>query len=79
MQYGVRSIHAEEDVTDFLDARIYDRQNTEILVLCDASSLKTLITEVRIIMIFIEFFRNYHNTKLSHFVSSIFSLLMHEH
>ena len=35
-------------------------------------------TSIKLKDLLVKFFRNYHNTKLSHFVNSIFSSLVHK-
>ena len=46
MQYSIRSTQRREDIFDFLESKIYDTKNTNVLVLCETNCLKIIIHEV---------------------------------
>ena len=56
MQYGIRSTHRRDDIFNFLQSKIYDTKNINVLVLCETNCLKIIIHEVGSLNFFVYFY-----------------------
>ncbi len=45
-EYQVHHGYIEDNITQFLDSHIYDRDNTRVLILCHLSCIKEILFQV---------------------------------